>query len=62
MYARGPPVETETRRRIEEYKQNLDLDEQTLEDLDHLTPEEQLLSLRIMSRMGLFNKDGGTLH
>lgn len=61
MYARAPP-ETETHRKIEEYKNILELDEQTLKDLDDLTLDEQLSSLRLMSRMGLFDKGGGTLH
>jgi hypothetical protein len=61
VYARAPP-ENETRRRIEEYKNVLELDKQTLKDLEGLTPNEQLVSLRIMSKMGLFDKGGGTLH
>ena len=62
MYVHGPPNVTETRRLVEYYMRTLVLDQQTLEELRDLSMEQKLLTLRTMSKMGMFDHKEITLH
>lgn len=61
MYVHGPPGE-DMHRQIERLKENMALDKETLEGLVDMSAKEQLDTLRLMSRMRLFNTAKAHLH